>query len=62
MMNLPTINLLGKEGNLCGEVANVLDCKIVVSEFELQSLYYVHFRANNPEKGMNSSSLHLWIK
>ena len=27
----------------CGEVANVLDCNIVVSEFELQSLYSVHF-------------------
>ena len=25
-------------------VANVVDCDIVVSEFELQSRYYVHFR------------------
>ena len=27
-----------------GVVANVLDCNIVVSEFELQSCYYVHFQ------------------
>ena len=29
-----------------GEVANVLDCDIVVSEFELQLRYYIHFRTN----------------
>ena len=34
-------------------VANVLDFKIVVSEFEFQSLYYVYFRINILEKGMN---------
>ena len=27
-----------------GVVANVLDCDIVVSKFDLQSLYYIHFR------------------
>ena len=27
----------------CGVAANVLNCEIVVSEFELQSCYYVHF-------------------
>ena len=26
-----------------GVVANVLDCDIIVSKFELHSLYYVHF-------------------
>ena len=31
-------------------VANVLDCNIVVSEFELQSRYYEHFY---PVKGMD---------
>ena len=31
-----------------------MDRGIVVSEFELQSCYYVHFRANTPGKGMNS--------
>ena len=30
-----------------------MDCEIVVSEFELQSLYYVHFRANTLGNGMN---------
>ena len=27
---------------------NAMDCRIVVSEFVLQSRYYVHFRANTP--------------
>ena len=35
-----------------GVVANVLDCHIVVSEFELH--YYVHFRTNTLRKDMNS--------
>ena len=30
-----------------------MDCRIVVSEFVLQSRYYVHFRANTLGKGMN---------
>ena len=29
-----------------------IDCGIVVSEFELQSRYYVHFQANNLWKGI----------
>ena len=33
-------------GQSCCVVANVLDCSMVVSEFELQSCYYVHFRTN----------------
>ena len=33
-------------------VVKVLDCGIVVSEFELQSHYYVHFRTNTLGKGM----------
>ena len=33
--------------------ANVLNCDIVVSEFELQSCYYVHFRTNALPKGIN---------
>ena len=32
-------------------MANVLDCDIVVREFELQSCYYVHFRTNTLGKG-----------
>ena len=34
-------------------MANVLDCDIVVSEFEIQSRYLVPFRTNTGE-GMNS--------
>ena len=44
---------------LCGGsphcvVANVLDCNIIVIEFEFQLHYYVHFWTNTFEKGMNS--------
>ena len=31
----------------CRVVANIPDCDIVVSEFELNSRYYIHFRINN---------------
>ena len=37
----------------CGVVTYVLDYNIVVSEFELQSGFYVHFRTNTLEKRMN---------
>ena len=36
-----------------GVMAKVINCGIVVSEFILQSCYYVHFRANIFGKGMN---------
>ena len=36
-----------------GEMVKAMDCGIVVSEFILQSRYYVHFRANTLGKGMN---------
>ena len=39
--------------SLRGVVANILDCDIVVSEFELKSRYYVHFRFDTFRKGMN---------
>ena len=35
-------------------MTNELDCDTVVSEFELLSSYYVHFRTNTIGKGMNS--------
>ena len=35
-----------------GVMAKAMDCGIVVSEFELQSRYYIHFRINDLEKGM----------
>ena len=34
-------------------MVKALDCEIVVREFELSSLYYVHFRTNTAWKGMN---------
>ena len=36
-----------------GVMVEVMDCGIVVSEFVLQSCYYVHFRASTREKWMN---------
>ena len=33
---------------------NKLGCDIIVSEFELQSLYYDHFWTNTLGKGMNA--------
>ena len=43
-------------------VANVLDSDIVVSEFELQSRHYIHFRTYTHAKGMNLLFPPLWIK
>ena len=40
-------------GSLCDVVANVLDCAIKVSEFELQSFYNVQFWTTTLWKGMN---------
>ena len=34
-------------------MVTAMDCGIVVSEFNLQLRYYVHFRANSFGKGMN---------
>ena len=36
-----------------GVMVKAMDCGIVVSEFVLQSRYYVYFRANALRKGMN---------
>ncbi len=35
-----------------GVMVKAMDCEIVVSEFEIQSRYYVHFRTNTLGKGM----------
>ena len=40
-------------GGPCGVMIKAIDCGIVVSEFALQSCYYVHFRTNTLWKGMN---------
>ena len=36
-----------------GVIVKAMDCGIVVTEFELQSRYYVHFWTNTLGKGMN---------
>ena len=36
-----------------GVMIKAIDCGIVLNEFVLQLLYYVHFRANTIGKGMN---------
>ena len=36
-----------------GVMVKAMDCGIVVSEFVLQSRYYLHFQANTLGKGMN---------
>ena len=38
-------------------MVKAMDCEIVVSDFELQPRFYVHFRANTIGKGMNSPIL-----
>ena len=40
-------------GCLRGVMVKAMDCGIVVSEFVLQSRYYVHFRTNTLGKVMN---------
>ena len=35
-----------------GVMVKALDCEMVVSEFELESRYYVHFQKNTLGKGM----------
>ena len=40
-----------------GVMVKAMDCEIVISEFELQSRYYLHFRTNTFGKGMNPLNL-----
>ena len=40
-------------GYPCGVMVKAMDCEIVVSAFELQSRYYIHFGTNTLGKGMN---------
>ena len=47
------LGLMLLKGSPHGVVVNVLDCDFVVSEFELQLPYYIHFRTNAFGKGMN---------
>ena len=49
------MNIYCKLSGVCphGVMVKVMDCGIIVSEFKLQSHYYVHFHANTLGKGMN---------
>ena len=49
------------DSNLYGVVVNVSDNYIKVSEFELQSRYYVHIQTNTLVKGLNLIIPHLAI-
>ena len=49
-------------GSPHGVVANVPDCDIVVSEFELRLRHYFHLRTNSFGKGMISYTTLLSIK
>ena len=42
--------------SLRGAVAFMLDCSMIVSEFELQSFYSIYFRANTLAKSMKPFS------
>ena len=50
-LSSPNQNVRGSSHDV---VAKVLDCDIIVYEFELQWRYYVHLRTNNLEKDMIS--------
>ena len=52
-MYLEKRNNYRNAGSPCGVVVNVLDCDIVVSEFDLQAPYYVHFWIITLVKAMN---------
>ena len=42
-----------KKENLSGVGVKILDCDILVSEFEFESRYYVYFRTYTLRKGIN---------
>ena len=47
-------------GYACGVMVKALDCGIVVSEFELQACYYVHFRINTFDERYEPTSYGLY--
>ena len=42
-----------KEKELRGDVVNVVDCDILISEFKLQSRYCIHFQTRNLGNSMD---------
>ena len=50
-------------GSLCGVLANLLNCSIIVNEFKHRLLYYIYFWTNAPWERYESLYLsQLWIK
>ena len=50
------------QGGPWGIMANVMDCGLKISEFELQLCYYIHFQSNTLGKGMNPLIPQLCVK
>ena len=49
---------ISRWGRPCGVVVKVIERGIVVSEFELQSRYYVYLRTNTlPNYGLNNTTM-----
>ena len=48
---LRTVTSIYERSPLAVECCRVLDCGLVVSEFVLQSLYYIHFLIDTLKKG-----------
>ena len=59
--NYSMISTLLSRGCLRGVVAKVLDCDIVVSEFEFRSCYHVQFRTNSLGNYMKTLTTHFII-
>ena len=51
--DIQTDHLILSKGCTRGVIVKTMDCRNVVSEYVLQSRYYVHFQANTLGKGMN---------
>ena len=52
-MRTPKATIIFQGGCPRGVMVKAMDYETVVSEFELQSHYHVHFRTNTLGKGMN---------
>ena len=44
---------LARKGDPRSVMVKVMDCRIVISDFEFQSFYYVHFGTKTLGKGLN---------
>ena len=57
-----TLQLTKNQRSPCGQVANLLNCDIKVSEFKHQLHNFGHIQTNTLWIGMNLLSIHLLIK